>query len=103
MRNSSRQFGGNVNLNNVLMVVGGVVVGIGASFTGLGGEFLIVPRSYSSAWRGIFSSRSELCGTGIRVKRKGLRVKPIGNSNPRWFDISVQVLTLDSSLFTLHS
>jgi len=32
-----------VNLNYVLMVVGGVVVGIGASFTGLGGGFLIVP------------------------------------------------------------
>ena len=93
-----------MNLNYVLMVVGGVVVGIGASFTGLGGEFLIVPRSYSSAWRGIFSSRSRCSAdTELRVKRKGLRVKPIGNSNPRWFDISVQVLTLDSSLFTLHS
>jgi hypothetical protein len=32
-----------VNLNYVLMVVAGVVVGIGASFTGLGGGFLIVP------------------------------------------------------------
>jgi uncharacterized membrane protein YfcA len=32
-----------VNLNYVVMVVGGVVVGIGASFTGLGGGFLIVP------------------------------------------------------------
>ncbi|MDH3816227.1 MAG: sulfite exporter TauE/SafE family protein [Acidobacteriota bacterium] len=32
-----------MNLNYVLMVVGGVVVGIGASFTGLGGGFLIVP------------------------------------------------------------
>jgi uncharacterized membrane protein YfcA len=32
-----------VSLNYVLMVVGGVVVGIGASFTGLGGGFLIVP------------------------------------------------------------
>lgn len=32
-----------MNLNNVLMVAGGVVVGIGASFTGLGGGFLIVP------------------------------------------------------------
>jgi uncharacterized membrane protein YfcA len=32
-----------VNLNYVLMVIGGVVVGIGASFTGLGGGFLIVP------------------------------------------------------------
>jgi len=38
-----RTAGGNVNLNYVLMVVGGVVVGIGASFTGLGGGFLIVP------------------------------------------------------------
>jgi uncharacterized membrane protein YfcA len=32
-----------VNLNYVLMVLGGVIVGIGASFTGLGGGFLIVP------------------------------------------------------------
>jgi uncharacterized membrane protein YfcA len=32
-----------VNLNYALMVIGGVVVGIGASFTGLGGGFLIVP------------------------------------------------------------
>ena len=32
-----------MNLNYVLMVIGGVVVGIGASFTGLGGGFLIVP------------------------------------------------------------
>jgi hypothetical protein len=32
-----------VNLNYGLMVIGGVVVGIGASFTGLGGGFLIVP------------------------------------------------------------
>ena len=32
-----------MSLNYVLMVVGGVVVGIGASFTGLGGGFLIVP------------------------------------------------------------
>jgi len=32
-----------VNLNYVLMVIGGVMVGIGASFTGLGGGFLIVP------------------------------------------------------------
>jgi uncharacterized membrane protein YfcA len=32
-----------VNLNHVLMVLGGVIVGIGASFTGLGGGFLIVP------------------------------------------------------------
>jgi uncharacterized membrane protein YfcA len=32
-----------VNLNYVLMVIGGVIVGIGASFTGLGGGFLIVP------------------------------------------------------------
>ena len=32
-----------MNLNYVLMVVGGVIVGIGASFTGLGGGFLIVP------------------------------------------------------------
>jgi uncharacterized membrane protein YfcA len=35
--------GGDVNLNSILMVVGGVVVGIGAAFTGLGGGFLIVP------------------------------------------------------------
>ena len=32
-----------MNLNYLLMIVGGVVVGIGASFTGLGGGFLIVP------------------------------------------------------------
>jgi uncharacterized membrane protein YfcA len=32
-----------VNLNYVLMVIGGAIVGIGASFTGLGGGFLIVP------------------------------------------------------------
>jgi uncharacterized membrane protein YfcA len=32
-----------VNLNYVLMVIGGIIVGIGASFTGLGGGFLIVP------------------------------------------------------------
>ena len=32
-----------MNLNYLLMVVGGVIVGIGASFTGLGGGFLIVP------------------------------------------------------------
>ncbi|MEJ2582552.1 MAG: sulfite exporter TauE/SafE family protein [Acidobacteriota bacterium] len=32
-----------MNLNYVLMVFGGVIVGIGASFTGLGGGFLIVP------------------------------------------------------------
>jgi len=32
-----------VNLNYVLMVLGGVIVGIGASFTGLGGGFLIIP------------------------------------------------------------
>ena len=32
-----------MNLNYVLMVLGGVIVGIGASFTGLGGGFLIVP------------------------------------------------------------
>ena len=32
-----------MNLNYVLMVMGGVIVGIGASFTGLGGGFLIVP------------------------------------------------------------
>lgn len=30
-------------LQYVLMVLGGVVVGLGASFTGLGGGFLIVP------------------------------------------------------------
>ena len=32
-----------MNFNYLLMVVGGVVVGIGAAFTGLGGGFLIVP------------------------------------------------------------
>ena len=32
-----------VNLNYLLMIVGGVIVGVGASFTGLGGGFLIVP------------------------------------------------------------
>ena len=32
-----------MNLNYVLMVLGGIVVGIGASFSGLGGGFLIVP------------------------------------------------------------
>jgi len=32
-----------VNLNYVLMIVGGVIVGVGASFTGLGGGFLIIP------------------------------------------------------------
>jgi uncharacterized membrane protein YfcA len=32
-----------VNLNYVLMVLGGLIVGIGASFTGLGGGFLVVP------------------------------------------------------------
>ena len=32
-----------MNLNYVLMIVGGVIVGVGASFTGLGGGFLIVP------------------------------------------------------------
>ena len=32
-----------MNLNYVLMVLGGVIVGIGASFTGLGGGFLIIP------------------------------------------------------------
>jgi uncharacterized membrane protein YfcA len=32
-----------VNLNYLLMILGGVIVGIGASFTGLGGGFLIVP------------------------------------------------------------
>ena len=37
------QWEGWVNFNYVLMVIGGVVVGIGASFTGLGGGFLIVP------------------------------------------------------------
>ena len=30
-------------LQYILMVLGGVVVGLGASFTGLGGGFLIVP------------------------------------------------------------
>ncbi len=32
-----------MNLNYVLMIVGGVIVGVGASFTGLGGGFLIIP------------------------------------------------------------
>ena len=32
-----------MNLNYLLMILGGVIVGIGASFTGLGGGFLIVP------------------------------------------------------------
>ena len=32
-----------MNLNYLLMIVGGVIVGVGASFTGLGGGFLIVP------------------------------------------------------------
>lgn len=32
-----------MNLNYFLMVLGGVLVGVGASFTGLGGGFLIVP------------------------------------------------------------
>lgn len=32
-----------MNLSYVLMVLAGVVVGVGASFSGLGGGFLIVP------------------------------------------------------------
>ena len=32
-----------MNLNYLLMVLGGVLVGVGASFTGLGGGFLIIP------------------------------------------------------------
>ena len=32
-----------MNINYFLMVLGGVLVGIGASFTGLGGGFLIIP------------------------------------------------------------
>ena len=32
-----------MNLNYLLMIVGGVIVGVGASFTGLGGVFLIIP------------------------------------------------------------
>ena len=32
-----------MNLNYVLMVLGGIVVGVGASYSGLGGGFLIVP------------------------------------------------------------
>ena len=32
-----------MNLSYLLMVLGGVIVGIGASFTGLGGGFLVVP------------------------------------------------------------
>jgi len=32
-----------VNLNYLLMILAGVIVGIGASFTGLGGGFLVVP------------------------------------------------------------
>ena len=35
--------GGIVNLNYLLMVLAGVLVGIGASFSGLGGGFLMVP------------------------------------------------------------
>ena len=34
---------GRVNINYLLMVLGGVLVGVGASFTGLGGGFLIIP------------------------------------------------------------
>ena len=32
-----------MNLTDVWMVLGGLLVGVGASFTGLGGGFLIVP------------------------------------------------------------
>ena len=32
-----------VNVNYLLMILGGVLVGVGASFTGLGGGFLIIP------------------------------------------------------------
>ena len=32
-----------MNLNYLLMIVGGVIVGVGAAFTGLGGGFLIIP------------------------------------------------------------
>ena len=32
-----------MNITYVLMVLGGVLVGVGASFSGLGGGFLIVP------------------------------------------------------------
>jgi uncharacterized membrane protein YfcA len=32
-----------MNLTYILMVMGGVLVGVGASFSGLGGGFLIVP------------------------------------------------------------
>lgn len=32
-----------MNLTYILMVLGGVLVGVGASFSGLGGGFLIVP------------------------------------------------------------
>jgi uncharacterized protein len=32
-----------MNLSYVLMVLGGVLVGVGASFSGLGGGFLMVP------------------------------------------------------------
>jgi uncharacterized protein len=32
-----------LNANMLLMIVSGIIVGIGASFTGLGGGFLIVP------------------------------------------------------------
>ena len=32
-----------MNLNYLLMILAGVIVGIGASFTGLGGGFLVVP------------------------------------------------------------
>ena len=32
-----------MNIHYILMVLGGVLVGVGASFSGLGGGFLIVP------------------------------------------------------------
>ncbi len=32
-----------MNLTSVLMVLGGVLIGVGASFSGLGGGFLMVP------------------------------------------------------------
>jgi uncharacterized membrane protein YfcA len=32
-----------VNINDMLLILGGIIVGIGASFSGLGGGFLVVP------------------------------------------------------------
>lgn len=35
--------GKNMDLNTLIIILGGVVVGIGASFSGLGGGFLMIP------------------------------------------------------------